>query len=100
MIRRGYDLSRCLALHFFHEAVLEVTLDLNILSLHCKSGRRVLTRITYRIMEEVPQKKVILPTINFIVIHLADILQEQQEKEDMIRRPVPNSPISWVDDRK
>ena len=51
-------------------------------------------------MEEVPQKKVILPTINFIVIHLADILQEQQEKEDMIRRPVPNSPISWVDDRK
>ena len=55
MIRRGYDLSRCLALHFFSEAVLKVTP--NILSLHCKSGRRVLTRITYRIIKEVPQKK-------------------------------------------
>ena len=27
VIRRGYDLSRCLALHFFHEAVLEVIIN-------------------------------------------------------------------------
>ena len=54
MIRRGYDLSRCLALHFFSEAVLKVTL--NILSLHCKSGRRVLTRILTESWKKSPRK--------------------------------------------
>ena len=68
-------------------------------STYCLCIVKSLNSPTYRIMK-VPPEKVVLPTINFIVIHLADILQEQQEKEDMIRRPVPNSPISWVDDRK